>query len=121
MEWQRRWSDELRWQPHYRGSRVHSREAEGVAQLRAVVEWARRNPNVLRYSYKPVDHLVGDQVKVCPAGHSLEAVNPMQPYRMIQQMRMVRCAACPGHYRTLCPTCRTPVFDPFLSVEYRPA
>ncbi|MEV4708184.1 hypothetical protein [Actinoplanes sp. NPDC049316] len=121
VEWERRWSYELRWQPHYRGHGVRSREVATVAQLRAVVEWARRNPNVLRCSYKPTDHLVGDQVKMCPDGHSLEAPNPNQPYRMIQQMRMVRCATCPGHYRTVCPTCRAPVFDPPLSVECRPA
>jgi len=47
------------------GAGVLSREVESLAKPRAVVEWARRNPNVLKCSYKPVDRLEGERVNAC--------------------------------------------------------
>ena len=107
MEWIRRWVYELRWSWDYRGSPVRSREVAGVAELRAVVAWARRNPNVTGYSFKPVDHLVGDPAEVCRRGHRLNAwpAGRLSP-------SWLTCGGCPGHRLAVCPECGDRVIEP---------
>jgi hypothetical protein len=110
VEWVRRWHYELRWARDHSG--VLNRTVESLGELRAVVEWARQNPHVEKCSYRQVDDLEGARIVVCPAGHSLVAVHPMLPYQQQQQMTLIRCRDCPGHYVTECPTCDVPVYDP---------
>ena len=75
--WVRRRRHELGWEPSHRGG-VLSREVETLAQLRAVLEWARGNPNVIKCAYRPVDELVGEPPTQCPAGHRRDAPDPRQ-------------------------------------------
>jgi hypothetical protein len=70
---------------------------DSLDQLRSVVEWARQNPYVEKCSYRHVDDLEGTRVEACPQGHSLQAINPVQPYRLQQQMELTLCRDCPGH------------------------
>ena len=75
--WVRRRRYELGWEPSHGGG-VLSREVETLAQLRAVVEWARGNPNVIKCAYRPVDELVGEPATQCPAGHRRDTPDPRQ-------------------------------------------
>jgi hypothetical protein len=118
VEWVRRWHYELRWSPGHAG--VLNRTVDSLGQLRAVVEWARRNPHVEKCSYHHVDDLEGARIEVCGHGHSLKAINPLQPYRLQQEMRLARCRDCPGHYVTVCPTCDVYVYDPPLGPDCGP-
>lgn len=106
----RRWRYELRWEPGHSG--VLSRDVETVVQLRAVVAWARANPHVIRYSFRPVDYLEGPRALTCSRGHRLEAPDPRQPYRLKQDIRRYGCRGCPGHDVTACPTCGELVVEP---------
>jgi bifunctional non-homologous end joining protein LigD len=69
-------------------------------------------PHVEKSSYHHVDDLEGTRIEVCGQGHPLKAINPMQPYRLQQEIRLARCRDCPGHYVTVCPTCDVHVYDP---------
>lgn len=100
----------LRWAPGHSG--VLGRGVDSVAKLRTVVEWARSNPDVEKCSYRVEYRIDGPPISECPAGHALSAPARWQPYRLEQQMRLVSCADCPGHYVTVCPICGTSVFDP---------
>jgi hypothetical protein len=71
---------------------------ESVAQLHAVVAWARRNPNVIRYSFKPVDHLVWDPAEVCRRGHRLRTWPAGRGPSV-----WLACTGCPGHRLAVCP------------------
>lgn len=111
VKWVRRWRYELRWAPDHRGG-VLSREVDTVAQLRAVVGWARAHPSVTKFSFQPVDHLEGRRAVTCSAGHPLEAPDPRQTYRLKQDIRRYGCRGCPGHDVTACPTCSELVIEP---------
>jgi hypothetical protein len=119
VEWVRRWQYELRWARGHTG--VLNRTVDSLGQLRTVVEWARQNPYVEKYSFKPIDDLVGDRVAGCSQGHSLQAPPYWQASRRGRQMMLVRCRDCPGHYLTDCPTCSEPVFDPPLGPDCGPS
>jgi hypothetical protein len=118
VEWVRRWHYELRWARGHTG--VLNRTVDSLDQLRAVVDWARQNPHVEKCSYRCVDDLEGARLEVCGQGHSLKAINPMQPYRQHQEMKLTRCRDCPGHYVTVCPTCEVRVYDPPLGPDCGP-
>jgi len=107
VEWVRTWVYELRWRPDYHGDPVRSREVESIAQLREVVAWARRNPNVTGYSFRPVDHLDGDPAEVCRNGHRLMVwpAGGRNPSWLI-------CAGCLGHRLAVCPQCGDRVIEP---------
>jgi hypothetical protein len=92
-----------------------------VAKLRAVVEWARSNPHVEKCSYRMEYRIAGPQITECPAGHTLSTPARWRPHRLEQQMRLVHCRDCPGHYVTVCPTCGTSVFDPPPGPDCGPA
>jgi hypothetical protein len=111
VQWVRRWRYELRWEPGHRGG-VLSRDVDTVTQLRAVVEWARANPNVTKCAYRPVDHLEGEPAGRCPDGHRLGIPDPRQPYRLRTDVRRWACRACPGHDVTTCPSCGRLVIEP---------
>jgi hypothetical protein len=118
VEWVRAWTYQLRWAAGHSG--VRSRSVDSLAKLRAVVEWARQNPNVEKCSYTVTYAARGPQIEACPAGHSLRSPREWQPYQTHQRMRSVQCRACPGHYRTICPTCNVAVYDPPLTVGCGP-
>jgi hypothetical protein len=99
---------------------VLNRAVDSLDQLRAVVEWARQNPHIEKCSYRRVDDLEGAPIDVCGRGHSLKAINPMQPYRLQQEMKLTHCRDCPGHYVTVCPTCDVRVYDPPLGPDCGP-
>jgi hypothetical protein len=107
----RRWRYELRWEPGHHGG-VLSRDVATIAQLRAVIEWARGNPNVVKCAWRPVDYLEGEPAARCPDGHRLDAPDPRQSYRLGRDVRRWACRACPGHGVTVCPTCRLLVVEP---------
>jgi len=107
VEWVRAWVYELRWSPDYRGSPVRSREVASVAQLRAVVAWARRNPNVIKCSFHPADHLVGEPAEVCRRGHRLMTW-PAGRGRAV----WLACTGCPVHRLAVCPECGDRVIEP---------
>ena len=115
LAWVRRWRYELIWQPGHTGRR--DGEVDTVAQLRAVVAWARANPRVRRWSIEPVDRLVGRPrwTDACPRGHRL-ARYP-HPHRRDDWLP---CAACPGHRLTTCPTCRARMIEPEPSPDCGP-
>jgi P2-related tail formation protein len=92
-----------------------------VSQLRAVVEWARANPHVERYTYRVTYELVGERIEQCPAGHSLLTVKEHQPYRRELKMQQRKCRACPEHWATTCPQCGILVIDPPLLEGCGPA
>lgn len=119
VEWVRSWTYELRWARGHSG--VRSRAVDSAAKLRAVVEWARHNPHVEKCSFKVTYELQGAKFDTCPAGHSLRSPIEWQPYRTEQRMRSVDCAGCPGHFRTVCPTCGVAVYDPELAAGCGPA
>jgi hypothetical protein len=118
VEWVRRWQYDLRWARGHAG--VLNRAVDSFDQLRAVVEWARQNPHIEKCSYRRVDDLEGARIDVCGRGHSLKAINPMQPYRLQQEMKLTHCRDCPGHYVTVCPTCDVRVYDPPLGPDCGP-
>lgn len=110
MQWERRWLYELRWEPGHRGG-VLSREVENLAQLRAVVEWARSNPNVIKCSYRPVDHLEGEPATTCSRGHPLGTPDTRRSGQILRDTRRVACVACPGHDVSYC-SCGERVIEP---------
>jgi hypothetical protein len=110
VEWRRGWTYNLRWERGHSG--VLSRTVRTPRQLRAVVEWARRNPHVEKCSYKLAWELEGDLIEACPAGHSLLSQASYHSHQQQKRMRLVQCIACPGHYETICPKCQVRVFDP---------
>jgi len=112
MEWRRGWTYYLRWERGYEQGGVRSRTVQTPQQLRAVVEWAGRNDRIEKCSYELTWEQHGDLVDVCPAGHSLLAPSASHTWRRQLQVRLVKCAACPGHYVQQCPTCEVWVFDP---------
>lgn len=110
MRWVRRWQYELRWEPNHRG--VLTRDVETVTQLRAVVEWARVNPRVIKCTFRPVNYLEGMPATRCPDGHGLESPDPRQPYRLRRDTRRFACRSCPGHDVTVCPQCGALIIEP---------
>jgi hypothetical protein len=102
MHWVRRWRYELRWEPGHRGG-VLSRHVDTLAHLKAVVQWARANPHVIKCSYRPVYDLEGTPATTCSHGHRLESPDPRQPWRWRQDTHQWKCRACPGHAVTICP------------------
>lgn len=105
MEWVRQWAYELVWQDGHTG--VRGRRVQTVQQLRAVVDWARANPRVRRWTVRPVDHLIGKLATACRNGHQLLAYP--HPHRV---SGWLTCADCPGHHLVVCPTCGDRVIDP---------
>jgi len=112
VRWIRGWTYELRWERGYDG--IRARQVDSVAKLRAVVEWARRNPHIEKCSYKVTYSPEGDMVETCSSGHSLLTPKPNQPYRMELALKLVGCPVCPGHYLTVCPECGEDFYDPPL-------
>ncbi|WP_203790375.1 hypothetical protein [Paractinoplanes rishiriensis] len=92
MQWKRGWTYELRWTAGHNG--VRSRVVDSPAKLRAVVEWARRNPRVEKCSYRVTYELVGERIERCPQGHSLLTPRDTQPYRTEKKMRQVGRKRC---------------------------
>jgi hypothetical protein len=108
--WVREWVYEPRWARGHNG--VLSRGVDSPAKLRAVVDWARRNPHIEKCSYRISYRTEGPPIERCPSGHSLLSPVAWQPYRLEQKMRLVDCIDCPGHYVKECPECHAHVFDP---------
>lgn len=107
LEWVRRWEYTLVWQDGHTG--VRCREVDTVAQLRAVIAWARANPRVRRFSFRPVDHLVGEPrwADFCPSGH------PLYTYPHPQRREgWLPCRADGGHQLRTCPTCQIRMIEP---------
>ena len=120
MEWVRRWQYELRWAPRHSG--VFSRTVDTVAQLRAVVERARRNPHIEKCSYKAAYEPNGDWIAECSRGHSLAQPKHWETGRRSRRhMNRKPCLVCPGHYLSDCPECLEEVFDPPLGPDCSPA
>ena len=68
------------------------------AQLRAVLDAARRDPAVLGFPYTQRRELVGEEPEHCRRGHSY--AQPGQPYRACT-MRWLPCS-CGGHEVLVC-------------------
>lgn len=115
LEWVRRWEYTLVWQDGHDG--VRSREVETVEQLRAVIAWARANPRVRRYAYRPVEHLVGEPrwAATCPQGHPL--VSYPHPQR---REGWLPCVADGGHQLRVCGTCGVRMIEPEPGPECGP-
>jgi hypothetical protein len=71
-EWCRRWEVELRWRAGLEGPRVAVRRVESPAQLRAVVQWARKHPDVTVVRYRAVRELIGEPPTHCRYGHAYD-------------------------------------------------
>jgi hypothetical protein len=106
-EWIRRWEYTLVWQDGHDGRR--NGFVDTVEQLGAVVAWARANPRVRRWSFRPVQHLEGEPewADVGPCGHRL--VTYPHPYR---RDGWLPCRDDGGHSLRICPTCEIRIIEP---------
>lgn len=71
-EWRRRWEIRYVWRREVAaGKRVNS-VVDTAEQLRACVEWALANTDIVNYSVAPRQELVGERPERCGNGHPYE-------------------------------------------------
>jgi hypothetical protein len=120
-EWRRHWLVTLTFAIPGAWPRTETREviAHTPAELRQIVEWARRTRRVLACRYKPRRELAGDPPSHCPDGHAYHVEG--QPYPRYR-LDWLACD-CGGHVVYICGRydqhglCQAEQIEPLLTIE----
>lgn len=111
MRWVRRWSITITWikaEHSPWNSRTYQVIVDTPAELRRLVEAARRDRNVVSLPYQSIRSLDGDMPTQCRAGHEYPKGYSFGASRFRQWLTCF----CGGHHAMTCPECGDRVLEP---------